>query len=46
MRASGATAMAEASAVPSLSRVLLMGSAAFKWYIQKNPVVLHALILL
>jgi hypothetical protein len=46
MRAGGATAMAEAGAVPELIKGAgRWSSAAFERYIRKNPVVLHALIL-
>ena len=46
MRAGGATAMAEAGAVPELIKGAgRWGSTAFERYIRKNPVVLHALIL-
>ena len=46
MRAGSTTAMAEAGAVPELIEGAgQWGSTAFEWYIQKNPVVLHALIL-
>jgi hypothetical protein len=47
MHAGGATPMAEASAVPELIKgAVRWGSTAFEQSIQKNPVVLHALILL
>jgi len=46
MRAGGATAMAEADAVPELIKGAgRWSSTAFEHYIRKNPVVLHALIL-
>ena len=46
MHASSATAMAEAGAVPELTKGAgWWGSTAFERYIQKNPMVLHALIL-
>ena len=46
MRAGGATAMAEAGAVPQLIKGAgRWSSTAFERYIRKNPVVLHALIL-
>ena len=46
LRASGATTMAEAGAEPQLiKRAGRWSSSAFKRYIRKNPVVLHALIL-
>jgi hypothetical protein len=47
MRAGGATAMAEAGAVPKLIKGAgHWTSTSFERYIRKNPVVLHALILL
>jgi hypothetical protein len=46
MRAGGATAMAEAGAVPELIKGAgRWSSKSFERYIRKNPVVLHALIL-
>jgi hypothetical protein len=46
MRAGGATAMAEAGAVPELIKGAgRWSSSSFERYIRKNPVVLHALIL-
>ena len=46
MRAGGATALAEAGAVPELIKGAgRWSSTAFDRYIRKNPVVLHALIL-
>ena len=46
LRAGGATAMAEAGAVPELIKGAgRWSSIAFERYIRKNPVVLHALIL-
>jgi len=46
MRAGGATAMAEAGAVPELIKGAgRWSSTSFERYIRKNPVVLHALIL-
>jgi hypothetical protein len=46
LRAGGATAMAEAGAVPELIKGAgRWSSLAFERYIRKNPVVLHALIL-
>ena len=46
MRAGGATAMAEAGAVPELIKGAgCWSSKSFERYICKNPVVLHALIL-
>jgi hypothetical protein len=46
MHAGGATAMAEAGAVPELIKGAgRWSSTSFERYIRKNPVVLHALIL-
>ena len=46
LRAGGATAMAEAGAVPELIKGAgRWSSIAFERYIQQNPVMLHALIL-
>jgi hypothetical protein len=46
MRAGGATAMAEAGAVPKLIKGAgRWSSTSFERYIRKNPIVLHALIL-
>jgi hypothetical protein len=46
LRAGGATALAEAGAVPELIKGAgRWSSTAFERYIRKNPVVLHALIL-